>query len=281
MKYKLLSALMATGTVLGVVCSANEASANTNVSQQQYDQQYSNSGNDVPKLTYEQWQYFNGFVNDERLMINQEDLPEIDLNTLRWESGANDVEVFFINEGAGFRNQLFYSVDDGNSKEMVFDDVSSPLSILPEEDGSLALGQGVNLGSFADDTFMEFFILSDGYNGGHNYFGSNREEIRNEFNLEGFNRDGFNHLLGYEVEFGGENFIMLGFEDDWISEQANKSGDQDFNDVVFVLKGLTHTPPGPPSSSVSTPEPGTLVGTLFAFGVMGLTSVQKRQGKKS
>ncbi|NEQ04992.1 MAG: PEP-CTERM sorting domain-containing protein [Moorea sp. SIO2B7] len=74
--------------------------------------------------------------------------------------------------------------------------------------------------------------------------------------------------------------MMLGFEDDWISQQAHDSGDQDFNDVVFVISGLTHTP-RPPSGSVSTPEPGTLVGTLFAFGVMGLTSVQKRQGKKS
>ncbi|NES84377.1 MAG: hypothetical protein F6K10_24850 [Moorea sp. SIO2B7] len=95
-------------------------------------------------------------------MINQEDLPEIDFNFLRWESGANDVEVFFINEGAGFRNQLFYSVDNGNSKEIVFDDVSSPLSILPNDDGLLALGQGVNLGNFVGDTFIEFFIKSDG-----------------------------------------------------------------------------------------------------------------------
>lgn len=270
MKYKLLSGLMATATVLGVFCSANEASANTNVSQEQYDQQYSNSGNDEPKLTYEQWQYFNGFVNDERLMINQENLPEVDLNTLRWESGAQDVEIFFINEGAGFRNQLFYSVDDGNTKEIVFEDVSSPLGILPNDDGALALGQGVNLGNFSGDTLIEFFVKSDGYNGAHNFFGFDTQQ----------NPDGFNHILAYELEFGGEKFVMLGFEDDWISEQAYESGDQDFNDVVFVLKGLTHTPT-PPSSSVPTPEPGTLVGTLFAFGVMGLTSVKKRQGKKS
>ena len=262
---------MATATVLGVVCSVNQASANTNVSQQQYDQQYSNSGNDVPKLTYEQWQYFNGFVNEERLMINQGDLPEVDLNTLRWESGAQDVEIFFINEGAGFRNQLFYSLDDGSTKEIVFEDVSSPLGILPNGDGALALGQGVNVGNFAGDTFIDFFVKSDGYNGGHNFFGFDPQE----------NPDGFNHLLGYELEFGGEKFVMLGFEDDWISQQAYESGDQDFNDVVFVVSGLTYTPPGPPSSSVPTPEPGTLVGTLFAFGVMGLTSVQKRKGKKS
>ncbi len=68
---------------------------------------------------------------------------------------------------------------------------------------------------------------------------------------------------------------MLRFEDIW------GGGDNDFNDTVFALKGLTHTPPRPPSSSVPTPEPGTLLGTLFAFGVMGLTSVQKRQAKKS
>ncbi len=270
MKYKLLSALMATGTVLGVVCSVNQASANTNVSPQQYDQQYSNSGNDVPKLTYEQWQYFNGFVNEERLMINQEDLPEIDFNSLRWESGAQDVEVFFINEGAGFRNQLFYSVDGGDNKTKVFDDISSRLSILPEEDGTLALGQGANLGNFAGDTFIEFFLLSDGYNNGHNFFGFDPQK----------NPDGFNHLLGYELEFGGEKFVMLGFEDDWISQQAHESGDQDFNDNVLLVRGLTYTL-DPASSSVSTPEPGTLVGTLFAFGLMGLTSVQKRQGKKS
>ncbi|NEO37562.1 MAG: DUF4114 domain-containing protein [Moorea sp. SIOASIH] len=274
MKYKLLSGLMATATVLGVLCSANEASASTNgsdVSQQEYDQQYSNSGNDLPKLTYEEWQHFNDIVNPERVRIDQLDLPEIDFDNLRWESGANDVEVFFINEGAGFRNQLFYSVDGGNIKEIVFDDVSSPLSILPNGDGPLALGQGVNVGNFAGNTFIEFFLLSDGYNGGHNYFGFDPQE----------NPDGFNHLLGYEVEFGGDKFVMLGFEDDWISQQAHESGDQDFNDVVFVVKGLTDTPPGSPSGSVSTPEPGTIVGTLFAFGVMGLTSVKKRQGKKS
>ncbi|EGJ28780.1 MULTISPECIES: hypothetical protein [Moorena] len=44
---------MATATVLGVLYSANQASAN--VSEQEYNQQYSNSGNYVPKLTYEQW----------------------------------------------------------------------------------------------------------------------------------------------------------------------------------------------------------------------------------
>ncbi|NEO00029.1 MAG: DUF4114 domain-containing protein [Moorea sp. SIO3I7] len=267
MKYKLLSALMATGTVLGVLCSANQASATTNgsdVSEQEYNQQYSNSGNDEPKLTYDQWQFFNDFVNYERLMINQDDLPEVDLNNLRWESGANDVELFFINEGATYRNQLFYSVDGGNTKEMVFNDVSSPLSILPEEDGSLALGQGVNLGNFAGNTFIEFFIKSNGHNGGRNFFGFDTQQ----------NPDGFNHLLGYELEFGGEKFVMLGFEDIW------GGGDQDYNDNVMVVRGLTHTP-NLPSNSVSTPEPGTLLGTLFAFGVMGLTSVQKRQGKKS
>ncbi|WP_424094627.1 hypothetical protein [Moorena producens] len=45
-------------------------------------------------------------------------------------------------------------MDGGKTKEIVFDDVSSPLSILPNHDGSLALGQGVNLGNFAGNTFI-------------------------------------------------------------------------------------------------------------------------------
>lgn len=70
-------------------------------------------------------------VNQERLALDELTLPELDPTTLQWVDGAESVDVFFLDEGAGFRNQLLFSVN-GGELQTIFDDIASVESILPE-----------------------------------------------------------------------------------------------------------------------------------------------------
>ncbi|MGD1902005.1 MAG: DUF4114 domain-containing protein [Geitlerinemataceae cyanobacterium] len=79
------------------------------------------------------FQTFNSLVNSERLQLTDSEvaLQELDVESLTWAGGVSPVEVFFINEGAGHRNQLLYTVNDGE-QQMIFDDIASTESGLAE-----------------------------------------------------------------------------------------------------------------------------------------------------
>jgi len=74
---------------------------------------------------------FNGFVNSERLALDEATLPELYADSLRWDPIASSVDVFFINEGAGYRNQLLYAIN-GGERTTLFDDIASTESIIKE-----------------------------------------------------------------------------------------------------------------------------------------------------
>ena len=74
---------------------------------------------------------FNSLVNAERLALDESSLPELFADSLRWDQIDGDVDVFFINEGAGYRNQLLYSINGAKSVTL-FDDIASTESILGE-----------------------------------------------------------------------------------------------------------------------------------------------------
>ncbi|MCT7976412.1 DUF4114 domain-containing protein [Laspinema olomoucense] len=230
--------LMALAATTASVFAAQSASAQ--VTQSQYEAQYTSSPSDLLRLDFDTWNLFNSVVNVERQKLSTLQRPQADLSKLRWGGGVQDVEVFFINEGAGYRNQLFYSVDGGTSKNMIFGDISSPLSLLSNSNGPLKLGQGSNLGSFTGNTFIDFFVKSDGANGGTNYLGFDPDQNPGS-------SKGLSHVIGYT--FG--DYLLLGFED------IIGGGDLDFNDVVFAVKGVT----------TSVPEPSLMIG-LIATGAM-------------
>lgn len=227
--------LMALAATTASVFTAQSAAAQ--VTQTQYDGQY-NGSSDL-RLDFDTWNMFNSVVNVERQKLTTLERPQADLSKLRWGGGVQDVKVFFINEGAGYRNQLFYSVDGGTSKDMIFGDISSPLSILPNSNGPMKLGQGANLGSFTGNTFIDFFVKSNGANGGQNYLGFDPDQNPGS-------SKGLSHVIGYT--FG--DYLLLGFED------IIGGGDLDFNDVVFAVKGVT-----------TVPEPSLMIG-LLATGAM-------------
>ena len=240
MKPNAFTKLVATVAAFATLFSASDALANS-LSRDRYEEQYETASPDLLRLEYDDWKGFNDLINKERKLMNAVDLPLVDLSKLRWQGGVNDVEVYFINEGAGYRNQLFYSTDGGETKEIIFDDISSPNSILRNSNGPLSLGQGVSLGNFVGDTFIEFFLKSNGANGGRNFFGFDPTE----------NPDAFPHVLAYEIE----DFILIGFEDLW------NGGDKDYNDTVFVVRGVTD------ADAVDVPEPAT------AFALLGLVAL--------
>lgn len=257
MNTKLVNGLIAATTTFATLFSAVSAQAMIDVSQEQYDQQYDGVGEELLKLDYDTWKTFNDLVNHETNNIS-DSLSIVDLNTLRWGGGVEDVEVYFINEGATFRNQLFYSTDgvDLENGKILFEDVASPLSLIEEEDGPLALGQGESLGSFEANTFLEFFIKVDGANtdrNSHPIFGFKPED----------STDGLQHLIGYEV---GE-YILLGFED------ISGGGDRDYNDVVFAVRGVVG------EEVVDVPEPTTGLGLILLGGMGLLAKIKKKHNQ--
>ncbi|MFH7242287.1 MAG: DUF4114 domain-containing protein [Spirulina sp.] len=215
-----------------------------------------------------------GLVKGERNALSSEFLGryQLDASKLFW-NGADPVEVYFINEGAGYRNQLVYSATDGEGNpvrsEMIFNDVSSPNSILSNSNGPLALGQGVSLGSFSGPTQLNFSIISDGFNLAKPKANATASQIA-KYEQEVARRtlggnptqnvDGLQHI----VAFQHNDWVILGFED------IIGGGDLDYNDVVFAVRGIQQ---GPPVEDV--PEPAALI-SLLVVGLGGFTTLRRK-----
>jgi hypothetical protein len=203
-------------------------------------------------LTSEQQTLFNSYIQEEGLAFTENALIEAKPNSLRLKNDVEPLEVYFVNEGAGrYRNQLLFSANNG-PLQMIFEDVSSPDSIEPNANGPLTLGMGKSLGAFAAGTQIDFFLNSDGYR--------NDEDETNASRLLGAdaseNPDGEQHMVAYKL---GE-WVLLGFEDVIVGDKLTP--DFDYNDVVFVIRGVT-------ADSLDVPEPGMLLG-LVGCGLWGL-----------
>jgi hypothetical protein len=220
-------------------------------------------------LDFDDWFAMNSFVNHERAAYGSngaklDGLVELDLASLTWEAGASDVEVFFINEGAGYRNQFGYSTNAPTSDsrrgmkqfwnsdvEVIWDDIASKDSILKNNNGPLALGQGHQIGDVAAGDTVNFFIRN-GKKGNGDVFDALGKDVTN-------NADGLQHVTTYQYE----DFLVLAYEDLW------KGGDEDYNDVVIAVRGLTDT------ETATVPEPTGVLG-LLGLGVAG-TILRRRQ----
>jgi|GEM_PF-667747 hypothetical protein len=213
-------------------------------------------------------------VKGERNALSSSFLSQyqLDASKLFW-NGVDPVEVYFINEGAGYRNQLLYTATDdaGNlvKSDMIFEDVSSAESILSNSDGPLVLGQGVSLGKFSGPTQLDFSIVSDGFNLAKPKANAKPKAIE-KYEQEVARRtlggdasknvDGLQHV----VAFQHNDWIILGFED------IIGGGDLDYNDVVFAVRGAQQ---GRPSEDV--PEPSAIL-SLLVLGVGGFTTLRRK-----
>lgn len=138
------------------------------------------------------------------------------------------VRIYFVHEGAGYRNSLGYSTTIAGStsageRHLIFPDVSDGT-----HGGPVILDEGdfVELGDFSAGTQFEFFIVRDAVNGGREIF-TYRDDL---------NPDGIQHLAAWLL---GDRYVLLGFED------IVGGGDLDYNDVVAVVDLSTDLGQGP------------------------------------
>jgi Domain of unknown function (DUF4114) len=166
--------------------------------------------------------------------------------------------VYFVGEGAGYRNSLGYSTTGqgplSKDAELIFPNASSPAGYTGSG-GSvrntldpLLPGDFVDLGTLKKGTLLEFFIVSDGANKGKEYYSTKQS----------LNNDGIVHAISLAPN--GSPYLMIGFED------LKGGGDRDYNDLVFAvflgadnLKKIT---------GLSAPEPSLAAGGLLALGAI-------------
>ncbi|MBE9009244.1 DUF4114 domain-containing protein [Pseudanabaenaceae cyanobacterium LEGE 13415] len=168
------------------------------------------------------------YVQSERVAIPNSGQFLLDPSKLRLKF-AHDVSVSFINEGAGFRNQLaFSSTGTTNKSGMIFSDIScTGQGCVGDWGGSaLKLGDTVKLGTIEGGSQLDFGLKADGFRGGTNIFGTQTDK----------NPDKLQHVVAYAV---GTRHILLGFEDLFgelgASGGRNQNSDRDFNDAVFIV----------------------------------------------
>ncbi len=144
------------------------------------------------------------------------------------------VRVYFMHEGAMYRNQLGVSiVDAGHGRDGVsqlIDPLTQGKLIFPDASyknppdglspgGPLSRGDYVQIGNVAAGKQLDFFLVSDGANGG-------RSVLRN---FKQLNSDGLQHVVAAYFHEDYPGFILIGFED------IVGGGDLDYNDCLFVI----------------------------------------------
>ncbi|MEM8830022.1 MAG: Ig-like domain-containing protein [Cyanobacteria bacterium P01_G01_bin.19] len=124
----------------------------------------------------------------------------------------DDLKIYFIHEGAGYKNQLKLTMTGGTYEEgLVFVDGS-------QGGGSNQLRKGdyVNVGDVAAGTTLDFALLANGY--GRTNFHTYYADIDR-------NPDGLQHVMAYDYQ----GYLILAWED------LYNGGDKDYNDIVFAV----------------------------------------------
>ncbi|RCJ28157.1 PEP-CTERM domain protein [Nostoc sp. ATCC 43529] len=271
MKRTLFTAFIAaTATLTGLVSKVETASASGFTWNDSWNQptvlNKSQTGfNDTP---------FQQFVQAESVQLPNSGQFKLDPTKLNLKYDHN-VSVYFINEGAGYRNQLaFDAAGTTNKSGLVFNDISC------EGDGcvgswggnALKLGDGVNLGTFTAGTQLDFWLRADGLNRGSsaNIFGTDTAS----------NADGLQHAVAYAYN----NYIILAFEDlygglhasgiDSATGKSNEGSDRDFNDVIVVLDiGQANVND---LIGATVPEPSVTL-SMFALGAVSMFGLLRRR----
>ncbi|MEA5625689.1 DUF4114 domain-containing protein [Nostoc sp. UHCC 0251] len=221
---------------------------------------------------------FQEFVQAESVILPNSGQFKLDPTQLNLKYDY-DVSVYFINEGAGYRNQLaFDAVGTTNKSGLIFNDISCQGTGCVGDWGgnALKLGDGVKLGNITAGTQLDFWLRSDGLNRGNdaNIFGTKTAS----------NPDKLQHTVAYAYN----NYILLAFEDlygdlrasgiDSATGKLNEGSDRDFNDVVVVLdigeanvRGLI---------GATVPEPSVTL-SMFALGAVSMFGLRRRRQNRT
>lgn len=168
------------------------------------------------------------------------------------------VRVYFLSEGAGYRNSLGISTTGGGplgkDAALIFPDGSSANgyggsnSQVRTSREPLAAGDFVNLGSYKAGTALDFFLIADGAGGGKTFFSTDLS----------LNRDGIVHAVSLAPD--GSAYLIVGFED------LLGGGDRDYNDLLFAVEiGKANVQN---LAALSAPEPSLAMGAVLVFGLL-------------
>lgn len=227
MKNTFLTALCLTASLLTLTSQAQSAQAaniDWDANQPTIKSKAETGFNDQP---------YQAYVQQEGVKLPGSTQFRLDANALKLKYDYN-VSTFFINEGAGYRNQLGYiSRGTTNQAGVLFKDISCSGTSCSNPGGggsTLNFGDGVSLGNIAAKSTLDFKLRADGYNRGANtyIFGTPDSE----------NADKLQHVVAYGIK--GTGYILMGFEDlygDGTSHQGQfgEKSDRDFNDTVFIV----------------------------------------------
>jgi hypothetical protein len=170
--------------------------------------------------------------------------------------------VYFLGEGAGFRNTLGFSTMGGSplspDAQLIFPNASSSIGYggsgksIRTSDEPLVAGDFVDLGSFKAGTKLDFFIIANGFYGGKEYYSTEQS----------VNMDGVVHAVS--LASNGSAYLIIGFED------LKGGGDRDYNDLVFAVEiGSANVKA---MAGLGAPEPSLAMGALIAaVGFLGFS----------
>ena len=177
-------------------------------------------------------QPYQAYVQREFVKLEGSNQFRINPNALKLKYDYN-VTTYFINEGAGYQNQLGYTSRGTTNKDgVLFKDIScTGAGCVGDWGGSaLKLGDGVKMGKIAAKSTLDFKLRADGYNRGANgyVFGTHDSE----------NPDGLQHAVAYAIK--GTGYILTAFEDLYGTGTSGQGkfgeqSDRDFNDTVFIV----------------------------------------------
>lgn len=175
----------------------------------------------------------------------------------------HNVSVFFISEGAGYKNSFGWydsanNPTDAQNRNIIWANASGTGPGL-RGGGSLNMGDSVQLGTMSAGTTLGFFITANGYFTGENGIHFYTDEV--------YNGDDMQHVIaGVYPEFG---IVALGFEDIW------GGGDEDYNDLLVAIDfGIPNTQQLL-NVATSVPAPYTVWLLIVALATMGVLRRRK------
>jgi hypothetical protein len=146
---------------------------------------------------------------------------KLDANKLFLRQQANKpIRVYFLAEGAGYRNSLGFAFTPAGSETsgqpyLIFPDASS--GSKRGKSAPVMEGDFVEIGRGGNGYQLDFFVISDGANGGKTWLWNDIDK----------NSDRLQHVVAYHVP--NTSLILIGFED------IVGGGDLDYNDCLFVV----------------------------------------------
>ncbi len=172
--------------------------------------------NNLPQLL----QIINSNLSESVPLSNVSAL-KLDANKLFLRTEAVEtIRIYFLGEGAGYHNSLGFAFTPAGSSTpgtpyLIFPDASEGSKRTKTE--PLKKGDFVEIGRGGNGFQLDFFLISDGVNGGKTWL----------WNDVAKNSDGLQHLVAYHVP--DTSMILIGFED------IIGGGDLDYNDCLFVV----------------------------------------------